>query len=87
MGWAWPIAEYVINCESRWNPGVAVIDRNGYYARGLWQINDQYHAHFWSEGYRWDDPADNTKVAIILYRKSGWSPWSYCARFWNGSSP
>ncbi len=92
MGWAWPIAEAIISCETggTWKEDVyRAADTNGYASRGLWQINDQYSGHYWKEGYRWYDAVDNTKVAILLYIAAGnsWRPWAYCARFWIGRLP
>lgn len=72
MGWAWWTAQAIIYCESKWDP----------YARGaageygLWQVHP---IHDWRwDGRDWTDPADNTEVAIAIYRDAGnsFSPWS-----------
>lgn len=79
LGAQWPLASKIVACESSWNPNTIGKDSNGYYSRGLWQINDEYHFSKWkSHGWKWNNPVDNTKMAIVLYRDAGnsWKPWS-----------
>ncbi len=79
LGAQWPLASKIVDCESSWNPNAIARDSNGYYSRGLWQINDEYHFDKWKRyGLKWNNPVDNTKMAIRLYRDAGnsWKPWS-----------
>jgi hypothetical protein len=44
---------------------------------GLWQINESAHKQIFASG-KWDNPADNAKMAYQIYREAGgsWGPWS-----------
>lgn len=76
MTWAIPAWDCIISHESGWNQRELHLDTNGYYSRGLAQINDQWHAWRWG-GRRWDSPEDNIEVAIEVYDAAGgWWPWS-----------
>lgn len=77
MAWAWSAWDCIITAESGWNPGALNLDSNGFYSRGLAQINDEWHAWRWA-GRDWRDPEDNIEVAIDIWRAAGgsWSPWS-----------
>ncbi len=74
----WPEAERIVGCESGWNPRAIGHGANGDTYRGLWQISDIAWGHLWKRfGLQWDDPADNTALAITIYRWGGDSlePW------------
>lgn len=77
LGWAWRTAERIVRCESAWRVNAIGRDTNGYYSRGLWQINDRWWAYLWQH-LDWSDPVDNTRAAVAVYRRSGnsWRPWS-----------
>ncbi len=79
LGRYWTTAAKIVSCESGWNPNAKAMDSNGYYSRGLWQINDQSWLSWWDRfRLRWNDPEDNTLMAVKVYKKAGnsWSPWS-----------
>ena len=78
LGHEWNAAARIISCESGWNPKQLNVDSNGHYSRGLWQINDKWYGALWKQyGLRWDDPIDNTVMAIKIYRGwDGWGAWS-----------
>lgn len=44
---------------------------------GLWQINQSAHKQLFATG-KWDNAADNGKMAYQIYREAGgsWGPWS-----------
>lgn len=77
MAWAAGAWDCIITHESAWNPGALHLDTNGYYSRGLTQINDQWHSWRWA-GKDWTNPAHNVRVAIDIWRAAGgsWRPWS-----------
>lgn len=77
LAWAIPAWDCIITAESGYDPDALRLDSNGFYSRGLAQINDQYHAWRWT-GRRWDNPEDNVTVAIDVWRAAGgsWWPWS-----------
>jgi len=69
-------AAEVAHCESTWNTR-AFADTNIERSRGYFQINGMAHP-------QWDndtmfDPAQNCQAAGVLFRQSGWVPWS-CGR-------
>lgn len=43
---------------------------------GLWQINKSAHEKLFASG-KWDNPADNGRMAYQIYREAGgsWGPW------------
>src|SRR3954453_6946637 len=45
--------------------------------KGLWQINDHWHADL-LKMYQWDNPDDNYRMAAIIYQNAGnkFTPWS-----------
>jgi Lysozyme like domain len=63
---------------SDWNPSKA---NNDHY--GLWQIKKSAHPDLFSQ-YHWDNPADNARMANVLFQKAGgilhpeggWSAWN-----------
>lgn len=63
----------IVLAESGGNPE-AISSTNDY---GLWQINRKYHADLFGK-YKWNDPADNTKMAHEVWKAAGnsWSPWA-----------
>lgn len=71
--------------QNLWNTAVAValaessgqIDVvNSIGASGLFQILRSAHPELFTQ-YKWDDPTQNAKMALIVYRNAGdsWSPW------------
>jgi len=70
-------ARQVIMRESGNNPSAANRSSS---ARGCWQTMMSIHGpKYYQVGCTpddWDNPVCNTKVADILYRSSGWSPWA-----------
>lgn len=52
-------------------------NKNGSYDYGLWQINKSAHAGLFTS-LKWDNPADNTEMARIVYDGAGKSfkPWA-----------
>lgn len=45
--------------------------------KGLWQINDHWHADL-LKMYQWDNADDNFRMAVIIYSNAGnkFTPWS-----------
>ena len=46
---------------------------------GLFQINRVHEGRVRSLGYTWSqmlDPYVNTRVALSIYKESGWAPWA-----------
>lgn len=77
MAWAIPAWDCIITAESGYVPTALNLDTNGFYSRGLTQINDQWHAWRWARK-DWRNPADNVGVAIDIWQAAGgsWRPWS-----------
>lgn len=68
-GWLIPEAERVIQCESGGNPE-AVGDRGA--SLGLFQL---WYGHF-RAGENWRSPRENAAVALRVYQREGWRPWT-----------
>lgn len=76
-GWpeaAIPEAVDVAGCESSWMPGV--VGASG--ERGLFQIHPVHDHRFDLAGVPLDplDPVHNAAVALAIWRRSGWEPWT-----------
>ena len=67
-----PDALAIIQCESGGNP-LAVGDHGA--SLGLLQL---WYGHFYP-GEDWRDPRVNAAVALRVYQREGWRPWT-CAR-------
>ena len=77
LDYLWPTVERIANCESGFDQHAYTIDTNGYASRGIFQINDQWWAWLWStNGWQWDDAADNARAALVVYREGGFGQWS-----------
>lgn len=77
QGYNWRAWFCIVDRETggTWNPLLEPYDVNGYRSRGLFQINDQWHAWRWN-GKDWRDPAVQARVAIDIWREFGFQPWS-----------
>ncbi len=70
LGAYWTAWDCIIEAESGWNPNE--IGEDG--ERGLTQVHP---VHFgWVDEDRLFDPEYNMEVALMLWRASGWMPWT-----------
>jgi len=68
-------ALYVVERESRFDPGAYHENWDGSVDLGLFQINS-IHAGRWPDYWTaWSDPARNAQWALELYMEQGWRPW------------
>ena len=74
----WPAWDCIIQAESRWNPNAIGAAQE----RGLTQVHPihwdrvRYPSTAWADGSRLFDPEYNMEVALVLWRASGWQPWT-----------
>ena len=73
----------VAGAESGWNPSATHVNSNGSTDYGLWQINS-VHADLLASG-NWQLPADNARMALAVWKSSGWSAWvTFNSGAWQG---
>lgn len=75
-GWpeaAIPVGIAVAMAESGGNPNATNKNRNGSTDYGLFQINSIHGSLV--VGKNWSDPVENARMALKLYKDSGWKPW------------
>jgi len=64
----------VAGAESGWNPTATHVNSNGSVDYGLFQVNS-VHADLLASG-NWQLPADNARMALAVWKSSGWRAWS-----------
>jgi hypothetical protein len=83
---AWPEAEKVAMCESRYDVTDFATDSNGTHDRGIFQLNDggteqellSMTGHPVTDLNLALNPVWNVRAADLLYHRDGWGRWS-CA--------